>query len=145
MPLAITDPVTITKEDIEAVYPRVASAIAQALARDPAEVNISSRLFADLEAESIDLLDIVFRLEREFKIQIPRGRIIEDARGDLSEAEFENNGVLTAAGLTRLREYLSEVPAESFRPKMNLADVPTLFTVETMCKMVVRATRAGSA
>jgi acyl carrier protein len=139
MPLAITNPVTITKEDIEA------SAIAQALARDPAEVNISSRLFADLEAESIDLLDIVFRLEREFKIQIPRGRIIEDARGDLSEAEFENNGVLTAAGLTRLREYLSEVPAESFRPKMNLADVPTLFTVETMCKMVVRATRAGSA
>jgi acyl carrier protein len=145
MPVAITEPVAITKEDIEAVYPRVARAIAQALARDPAGVRITSRLFADLEAESIDLLDIVFRLEREFKIQIPRGRIIEDARGDLSEAEFENNGVLTAAGLARLREYLSEVPAESFRPRMNLADVPTLFTVETMCKMVIRAIRAGGA
>jgi acyl carrier protein len=138
-------PVAITTEDIQAVYPRVARAIAEALARDPAEVGLNSRLFADLEAESIDLLDMVFRLEREFKVQIPRGRIIEDARGGLPEAEFENNGVLSAAGLERLREYLSEVPAESFRPKMNLADVPTLFTVETMCKMVIRAMRAGGA
>src|SRR5580658_2759261 len=134
MPLAITNPVTITKEDIEAVYPRVARAIAQALARDPAEVRLNSRLFADLEAESIDLLDIVFRLEREFKVQIPRGRIIEDARGDLSEAQFEHKGVISEAGIKRLREYLSEVPTESFRPRMNLGDVPTLFTVETMCK-----------
>lgn len=137
--------VAISKEDIEAVYPRVAKAIADALARDPAEVRLNSRLFADLEAESIDLLDMVFRLEREFKIQIPRGRIIEDARGDLAEAEFEKGGVLTAAGLARLREYLSEVPAQSFRAQMNLADVPTLFTVGTMCKMVIRAMRAGGA
>lgn len=134
----------ISREDIDNVYPRVAKAIADALARDAGEVRLNSRLFADLEAESIDLLDIVFRLEREFKVQIPRGKIIEDARGDLSEAEFEHKGVLTGAGLKRLREYLSEVPAESFRPRMNLGDVPTLFTVETMCKMVLRAMRASA-
>jgi acyl carrier protein len=138
-------PVAISKEEIQAVYPQVARVIAEALARDPAEVRLSSRLFADLEAESIDLLDMVFRLEREFKIQIPRGRIVEDARGDLPQAQFETAGVLTEAGLARLREYLSEVPAQSFRPHMNLADVPTLFTVETMCKMVIRAMRAGGA
>ncbi len=138
-------PLAISKEEIEAIYPRVARVIADALARDRAEVRLNSRLFADLEAESIDLLDMVFRLEREFKIQIPRGRIVEDARGDLPEAEFEKGGVLTPAGLARLREYLSEVPAQSFRPQMNLADVPALFTVETMCKMVIRAIRAGGA
>ncbi len=135
----------ISRHEIDNVYPRVAKAIAEALARDAGEVRLDSRLFADLEAESIDLLDIVFRLEREFKVQIPRGRIIEDARGDLSEAEFEHKGVITEAGLRRLREYLSEVPAENFRPRMNLGDVPTLFTVETMCKMVLRAMRAGAA
>lgn len=135
----------ISREEIDNVYPRVARAIADALARDLAEVKLNSRLFGDLEAESIDLLDIVFRLEREFKVQIPRGRIVEDARGDLTEAEFEHKGVLTEAGLQRLREYLSEVPAENFRPRMNLGDVPTLFTVETMCKMVLRAMRAGAA
>lgn len=136
--------VEISRQDIETVYPRVAKAIAEALAREADEIRIDSRLIADLEAESIDLLDIVFRLEREFKIQIPRGRIIEDARGDLPEAEFEHKGVLTDAGLRRLREYLSEVPADDFHPKMNVAEVPTLFTVETMCKMVIRAMRAGA-
>jgi acyl carrier protein len=130
----------ISREEIDNM-----KAIAEALARDAGEVRLGSRLFGDLEAESIDLLDIVFRLEREFKVQIPRGRIIEDARGDLSEAEFEHKGVLTEAGLKRLREYLSEVPAENFRPRMNLGDVPTLFTVEPMCKMVLRAMRAGAA
>lgn len=135
----------ISREEIDNIYPRVAKAIAEALARDVGEARLESRLFGDLEAESIDLLDIVFRLEREFNVQIPRGRIIEDARGDLSEAEFERKGVLTEAGLKRLREYLSEVPAENFRPRMNLGDVPTLFTVETMCKMVLRAMRAGAA
>jgi acyl carrier protein len=135
----------ISREEIDSIYPRVAKAIAEALARDAGEVRLQSRLFGDLEAESIDLLDIVFRLEREFKVQIPRGRIIEDARGDLSEAEFEHQGVLTESGIKRLREYLSEVPAENFRPRMNLGDVPTLFTVETMCKMVLRAMRAGAA
>ncbi len=137
-------PVAISQEDIESVFPQVARIVAEALARDPSEIRPTSRLFADLEAESIDLLDIVFRLEREFDIQIPRGRIIEDARGDLPEAEFEHNGVLTAAGLERLRQYMTEVPPEKFRPQMNLADVPSLFTVETMCKMVLRAKRAGA-
>ncbi|MGO9059648.1 MAG: acyl carrier protein [Candidatus Binataceae bacterium] len=135
----------INWEDIDNIYPRVAKAIAQALVRDAGEVRLDSRLFGDLEAESIDLPDIVFRLEREFKVQIPRGRIIEDARGDLSEAEFEHEGVLTGAGLKRLREYLSEVPVENFRSRMKLGDVPTLFKVETMCKIVLRAMRAGAA
>lgn len=138
-------PVTISKDDIEAVYLRVAKAIAEALARDAGEIRLESRLFADLGAESIDLLDIVFRLEHEFNVQIPRGRIIEEVRGNLSEGEFEHQGVLSEAGLMRLREYLNEVAPENFRPRMNLADVPTLFTVETMCKMVVRAMRARGA
>jgi acyl carrier protein len=138
-------PATISKDDIEAVYSRVVKTIAEALARDASEIRLESRLFSDLQAESIDLLDIVFRLEHEFNVQIPRGRIIEDARGNLSQEEFEHQGVLTEAGLTRLREYLDEVAPEHFRSPMNLADVPTLFTVETMCKMVVRAMRAGGA
>jgi acyl carrier protein len=136
-------PVTISRDDIEAVYPRVAKVIAEALAHDTGEVRLESRLFADLEAESIDLLDIVFRLEHEFNVQIPRGMIIEQARGNLSEEQFEHQGVLTEAGLAQLREYLNEVAPENFHPRMNVANVPTLFTVETMCKMVVRAMRAS--
>ncbi|HYC24383.1 MAG TPA: phosphopantetheine-binding protein [Candidatus Bathyarchaeia archaeon] len=121
------------------VYPRVRQAIADALACDVERVGLEARLIDDLAAESIDFLDILFRLERGFKIKIPQGKILSDARGGLLESEFERDGVLTPAGLARLREVLSEVPAERFRPGLKLADVPRLFTVETFCRIVVRA------
>jgi len=126
-------------EEISDIFPQVAETIADALAREIEEVKLTSRLVDDLEAESIDFLDIVFRLEQQFGIRIPRGEIIEEARGALSEEEFEQEGVLTEAGLGRLREYLTEVPADRFRAPMRLADVPRLFTVETFCKVVLRA------
>ena len=68
---------------------------------------------------------------------------IVDARGPLPEAEFEAKGVVTEAGLTRLREFLSEVPAERFKTPLTVADVPRLFTTETFCKVVIRAQRAA--
>jgi acyl carrier protein len=125
------------------VYPRVRQAIADALACDLERVGLETRLIDDLRAESIDFLDILFRLERGFKIKIPQGKILSDARGGLSESEFERDGVLTPAGLARLREVLREVPAERFPAGLKLADVPRLFTVETFCKIVVRALAAG--
>lgn len=132
-------PDKITKDEISEVYPKVAQTIAEALGRDIEEMTLTTPLIEGLEAESIDFLDIVFRLERLFKVKIPRGKIIEDARGTLSQAEFEQNGFLTEAGLERLRELLSEVRAERFRSPMKVRDVPLLFTVETFCKLVVSA------
>lgn len=133
----------VSGAQVREVYPRVAAMIADALGREPGEVLLHSRLIDDLQAESIDFLDIVFRLERAFKVKIPRGKIVEQARGDLSEAEFEHKGTLTEAGRQRLQQYLSEVPADRFKPRMKVADVPLLFTVETFCKLVVRALRAA--
>ena len=105
----------ITKEEIQAIFPKVAATIADALGCDVEEVTPIASLIEDLNAESIDFLDMVFRLEREFKVKIPRGKIVENARGTLSEAEFEHNGIVTDAGFTQLRAYLSEVPPERFR------------------------------
>ena len=79
------------------------------------DVKLDVSLIEGLDAESIDFLDLVFRLERAFKVKIPRGKIVEDARGDLPEAEFEQKGLVTEAGLQQLREFLSEVPAERFQ------------------------------
>jgi hypothetical protein len=76
-------------------------------------------------------------------VKIPRGKIVEDARGDLPEAAFEEKGYLTEVGVKRLREHLSEVPADRFRSPMKVADIPRLFTPETFCKIVARGLRAG--
>ena len=83
----------------------------------------------------------MFRLEKIFKVKIPRGKILEDARGSLSESEFEENGVLSAAGLEQLKSFLSEVPVERFKTPLNVADIPRLFTPETFLKLVIKAQR----
>jgi acyl carrier protein len=135
----------ITKQEIMAVFPTVAETMADALGCDVDQIKVDVSLIEGLDAESIDFLDMVFRLERAFKIKIPRGKIVEDARGDLPEAEFEQKGIVTEVGLKQLREYLSEVPAERFKTPMKVADIPRLFTPETFCKLVVRAQRAAQA
>jgi len=135
----------ITKDEIMAVYPKVAETMADALGCDVEDIKPDVSLIEGLDAESIDFLDMVFRLERAFKIKIPRGKIVENARGTLPEAEFEQNGVVTAKGLAQLREYLSEVPAERFKTPMKVADIPRLFTPTTFCKLVVRAQKEAPA
>lgn len=135
----------ITQEEIAAIFPKVAQIIADALGCDAQDVKPSSPLIEELGAESIDFLDLVFRLERAFGVKIPRGKIVEDARGDLAESDFEQKGVLTEVGLKRLREFLSEVPAERIKPPVKSADIPKLFTPETFCKVVIRAQRAAPA
>src|SRR5512133_2636529 len=135
----------ITKEEVLAIFPKVAETMADALGCDVEQVKLDASLIDDLGAESIDFLDIVFRLERAFKVKIPRGKIVEEARGELSEAEFSQGGVVTAAGVERLKSFLSEVPVERFPNPLKVADIPRLFTAETFCKMVIRQQRAATA
>jgi len=133
----------ITTDEVMAVYSRVAETVADAIGCETEKVKLGSSLIDDLGAESIDFVDIIFRLQRLFKIKIPRGKIVEEARGSLSEAEFEKGGIVSEAGEARLRAYLSEVPPERFKSPMKVADIPRLFTVETFCKLVVRQQRAA--
>jgi len=135
----------ISKEEITAVYPKVAEIIAAALPCEIERVKPEASLIDDLGAQSIDFLDIVFRIERAFKVKIPRGKIVEEARGDLSAAEFDQRGVVSEAGQARLRVFLSEVPAGRFTSPLKVADIPRLFTTETFCKMVIRQQRATAA
>ena len=134
----------ITKDEFNAVYPTVAETIADALGCDLDEVKPDASLIDDLGAESIDFLDMVFRLERAFKVKIPRGKIVENARGTLTEAEFEQKGLVTDVGLSQLKSYLSEVPAERFRTPMKVKEIPRLFTPETFCKLVIAAQKQGA-
>jgi acyl carrier protein len=125
--------------NIEGVYPKVREIIADVLVIDEEEISLSSRLIADLGAESIDFLDLVFQLEKEFSIKIPRGQLEKNARGHLTEDQFEKGGVLTPEGLGALKSYLNEVPPESFKTNMKVNEIPMLFTVETFCKLIVAA------
>ena len=125
--------------DVQELFPRIRRIVADLLAVDESEVELKHGLVADLGAESIDFLDLVFRLEKAFGVKIPRGQIEKEARGALGNEEFEKDGVLSDKGIEQLKRYLSEVPAERIEPGLKINEIPTLFTVETFCKLVARA------
>jgi len=92
--------------DERAIYEKVKASVVEALGVDEEEVTPHAVLFDDLGAESLDLLDIVFRLEKEFGIKIPRGGIQADAMSaegeNLKEEDLMIEGVLTPLGIQKL-------------------------------------------
>jgi acyl carrier protein len=122
----------------ESVFEKVQSCIAEALGVDVEEATWDARLIGDLNAESIDFLDIAYRLERAFGIQIPRGGIEAASKEGLAEGEsYEVNGVLTVAARERLAAHMPEVPPAEFREGLKVSEVATLFRVGTFYNLVV--------
>ena len=110
--------------------------VAQSLGKPVDSVKLTSVLMSDLHAESLDFLDIVFRIERDFKIEITRGEMERASRGDMTEDEFAPNGVISEAGLQRLRELMPEA-ADRIQPGLRPSTILTLFSVQTFANMVI--------
>lgn len=120
------------------VEPRVIKVIAESLCVEPEDVSMESNLINDLGAESIDFLDIMFRLEKEFDIKIPQREIERQARGDMPPEEFELDGILQPKGVERLRQLIPEIDPTSWREGMALRELPALFTVAVFAGIVSR-------
>ena len=117
------------------VFEVVKECFCEALGLDDDEVYLKATIMDELGAESIDLLDIVFRLERGFDIQIPRGDIEAQAQAAAGDDPYEIDGVLTELGLEKLREVMPEVEADQIVTGLTTRDIPKLFTVETFYNM----------
>jgi acyl carrier protein len=120
----------------KSVAEKVQAVVADALYRDADQVTLESNLMRDLGAESIDFLDIIFRLEKEFSIKIPKGDIERRAKGKLTDEEFAVNGRLTDAALAQVRSLLSELNPADIKAGLLVRDIPSLFTVQTFVRMV---------
>jgi acyl carrier protein len=121
--------------DEKTIYEKVKESVVEALGVDEEEVTPDAVLFDDLGAESLDLLDIVFRLEKEFGIKIPRGGIQTDALSaegeNLKEEDLIVDGVFTPLGIEKLKKSMSEVDPSRITEGFRADDIPTLFTVQT--------------
>jgi acyl carrier protein len=127
------DDVLKTKHDD--LMKTVRSCVAEVLAIDPAKVTADSSLIGDLGAESLDFLDLVFRLETEYGVKIPRDGIRLAAQEGLADG-FDQGGVLTAGALDRLRILMPEIPAAKLATGLRTHQIPELFTAETFVRMV---------
>jgi acyl carrier protein len=106
----------------------VAKVLVQALNVDEDDLTPTKTLQGDLGAESIDFLDIVFRLEREFGIKIPRGELFPDALFD-GDPDFVQEGRVTDRGMVELRSRMPYADLADFDHDRRLSVVADLFTV----------------
>ena len=120
-----------TKEEI---YEKVRTALMDALGVDDDEVTAEATMVGDLGAESIDFLDIVFRLEKAFEIEIPRSELFpEDI---LTNAEYIQDGKVTVAGVSELKKRMPFADLTKFEANPLVQDFGNLLTVNDLCRYV---------
>src|SRR3989440_11408309 len=119
----------------EEIYSKVSATLVDALNVEQDEITPTATLQGDLGAESIDFLDIVFRLEREFGIKIPRGELFPESifQGD---PEFVQNGKVTDKGLAELRARMPFADLSKFERNPEVAAISDLFTVEMITRYI---------
>ena len=118
----------------EEIFEKVREALVEALGVDDDEVTPEATMVGDLGAESIDFLDIVFRLEKAFEIEIPRAELFpEDI---LTNAEYVEDGKVTADGLAELKKRMAFADLSKFEKNPVVSDFGNLLTVSDLCRYV---------
>ena len=127
----------------EEIYSKVSETLVEALNVDEDQITPAATLQGDLGAESIDFLDIVFRLEREFGIKIPRGELFPESifQGD---PEFVQDGKVTDKGIAELRARMPFADLSDFERNPEVGHISDLFTVELITRYI-EGKLAGSA
>ena len=117
------------------IYSKVSATLVEALNVDEEDIKPDATLQGDLGAESIDFLDIVFRLEREFGIKIPRGELFPESifQGD---PEFVQDGRVTDKGLAELRARMPFADLSAFEKDPRVSGISDLFTVEMITRYI---------
>lgn len=117
------------------IFEEVKEVLIDALGLDDDEVTEDATLMGDLGAESIDFLDIVFRLEKSFEIKIPREELFP-AETLMSNPEFVSGGKLTEKGLTELREKMPHTDISDFENDPDVNKMADLFTVSSVVNFI---------
>ncbi len=124
------------------VFEQVREVLIDALGVDDDEVTPEATLMGDLGAESIDFLDVVFRLEKAFQIKIPREELFP-AESLLNDAELVANGRLTEKGLAELRGKMPHTDMSAFEADPDINRLGDLFTVNSIVNYVEGKLNSG--
>lgn len=110
------------------IFKKVQEVLVDALGLDEEEVTEEATLMGDLGAESIDFLDIVFRLEKTFNIKVPREELFP-AESVLNNPEFVSGGKLTPKGLAELKARMPHTDLTEFEKDPDVNKIADLFNV----------------
>ena len=118
----------------EEIYAKVSATLVDALNVDEDEIKPTATLQGDLGAESIDFLDIVFKLEQAFGIKISQGELFPESVQQ--NPEFVQDGKVTDKGLAELRGRMPFADLSKFEQNPDLSKISDLFTVEMITRYI---------
>lgn len=118
------------------IYGKVRDVLADVLALDEDEVTPGAALKSDLGAESIDFLDIVFRLEQAFGFKIGEGELFPN--NVAQDPDYVQDGKVTARGIAALKERLPHADFAKLEADPRIARVADIFTVDAVVNFVER-------
>ncbi|WP_437203179.1 acyl carrier protein [Planctomicrobium sp. SH664] len=117
------------------IFGTVQEVLVEALGVDDDEVTREATLIGDLGAESIDFLDIVFRLEKAFDIKIPRAELFPENLGS-ADSGYIADGKVTAAGIEEFRKRLPYANIDKLAANPKVENISDLYTVDMICKFI---------
>ncbi len=124
----------------------VRRAVVEALGIAEAEVRPGASLLDDLGAESIDLLDVLFRIERKLGIKIKAADLAAYIQGGIPDEEFgTEDGMVAPTGLAHLKKVMPQINPDELAGRLDARKVINLFTVQNLADMVSQraAARVG--
>ncbi len=127
----------------EEIYAKVRETLVDALGVDDDEVTPEATLVGDLGAESIDFLDIVFRLEKNFSIKIPRGELFPESLA--ADTTLVKDGMVTPGGVEELRRRMPHADVDKFAKNPKVENIQELFTVQMIVKFVQKKLASAGA
>jgi acyl carrier protein len=131
----------------EEIFGVVKESLAAALGTDEEEITPEAALSADLGAESLDILDVLFRIEKKLGVKVAMADLTSRLQGDLSPEEFADpSGKVTRAGLMQLKTVLPQIDVAGLEGKLEADGLFSLLTVGNLVDIVVQkqATKSAS-
>jgi acyl carrier protein len=124
--------------ELNDVYEKLKSSLIDSCGLNEEEIELDKTLMDDLGIDSIDLLDVIYSLEKQYSISIEVGELANWAAKEMGDIPFEIDNVITDEGLKILHKFIGESQREKIKKGMTVQEIPLLFTVRSLCNLVIK-------
>lgn len=123
--------------ELTEIFKNVCEIIERSTGIEKDSIKMESTLFEELGVDSIDLVDILFELETFYEVELKVSDIESRAKEELGDIPYEIDGVITAEGLEAIRRNMTEVDPAEIKEGLTVHRLVQLFTVHSLCKIVL--------
>lgn len=122
--------------DFGDVYEKVKSCLIDSCGLTAEEIEPEKTLMNDLGIDSIDLLDLIYSLEKQYSISIEVGELAKLVAKEMGDVPFEKDNIITDEGLRVLQDFIGTSQQAKIKKGLTVQEIPTLFTVRSLCNLV---------